>query len=805
MTVLTAQETALLRSRPHNTKLYLSIFQPREVFSGIITGTVAKGDQTLSLYNTTGTSAGFVSGMTMLVGTTPGGDDKGRIRAKSLTTGTITVSENSDINWAVGDYIRVIGFFEVWPVFPRIIQDPSDETNTLWYKDYDIPYTNQNSILGYFICMGPHRAKLLENGSCQIYYSAEGTEHVRSDETGTSYYWGFGGGSPSVSNAQTPGWVTYTSPGFFTTRLVVSGSVTQSSDLSDRHVAIYNRMGEGTINPIERWELLDLGGSRDQGGYTASIRIFEDISSKRIKDGSLVVIFADDRYVTTEQSIGGNATNNSDIVFVGYIIDGTIKYNYKDSYVDFDIASPTEFMKMAEGFSVSVQDSDDPAGDAASNPDIPSGWVAVLNMDIKKAIYHYLKWHSTVLKLCDFKYIGTNQSIQYFDTDRTSIYDAINTLISSAVVGGICSDRQGRVYAETDIYVSTGSYNTGLSLSKQDWMNEPAVEERTINEVSYIEMGGIAYNGSTFSALMAAAPGATPAYRGKIQRIQGLALTDQTQLNSLAGNIYAQLNAKYPNIEIQLAGNYRNFDIAPQEFVPLTIERDDTIRGITFNQKSFFINNMRWTYNAKNESFLPVIGLEEVASGFTADTLDIPDIPPFQGDSGGGFTIPPIILPPITLPPWPTIPGADVATNWLSALSYHKFSEAAGVDHPAYPSYAVCVNNDQTYAYTVTFRPTTARTVTFHAVLAAFTTISGNIRAELRAVIRRNGVISTTLGTNYQLIPLSSQTGFTYFDLISLSIPVLGNEVITVRFDRTADVADDTYEDEIGFVGVYIT
>lgn len=666
MTVLTVSETALLRSRPQNTKLYLSIFQPREVFSAQITGSVAKGDQTFSLYNGSGTAIGFRENQTVLVGTTSGGDDKGRIRVRSFTTGTITVAENSHINWQVGDWITIVNFYEVWPIYPRIIQDPGDPTKTLWYKDYDVPYTNQNSALGHFICMGSHYAGFLENGQHQVYYTADGTEHVRSDETGTSYHWVFGGGNPSSYTGKTPGWITYTTPGYYTTRLSVSGSVTQGANFSSRHIAIYDKLETGTTHPISQWELLDLSGSRDQGGYTASIRIFEDVSNIKIRDGSLIVVFADDRYGTTDQSIGGNSTNRSNIFFVGYIIDGTIKYNYRYSYVDFDVQSVTEMMKMAEGFSVSVQDSDDPAGDAASNPDIPSGWVALLDMDIKKALFHYLRWHSTVLNVSDFQYVGTNQRIQYFDADRTSIYDAINTLISSAVVGGITCDRQGKIWAETDICVTTGTYNTGLAISNQDWMNEPAIEDRPMGEVSYLELGGIAYNGTTFEALMSAAPGVTPAYRGKIQRLQGLALTDQTQLNVLCGNLYAQLNARYPNVEIQLAGNYRNFDIAPQEIVPLTILPSDTIRGISFQSKSFFINNMRWDYNPRTEALLPVIAMEELASGYPGDSLDIPDVPPFEGDAGG-FTIPPIVIPPIELPPWPTFPAAMV--NFVPAIS----------------------------------------------------------------------------------------------------------------------------------------
>jgi hypothetical protein len=47
---------------------------------------------------------------------------------------------------------------EINPVYQRIIQDPSDPMQTLWYKYSDVAYSNQNSVLGSFICMGGHYA-----------------------------------------------------------------------------------------------------------------------------------------------------------------------------------------------------------------------------------------------------------------------------------------------------------------------------------------------------------------------------------------------------------------------------------------------------------------------------------------------------------------------------------------------------------------------------------------------------------------------------------------------------------------------
>jgi len=671
-----AADIALLRSRPHNTKLWLSIYQPSTVLACQVNDlTIAKGEMDITYDSVTeGSHLNVKYDMMMYVGTSAGAYDKGRIRVRTASSSVITVAENSYINWADGDYLTVVSFFEITARYPRIIQDPADETNTIWYKDYDIAYTNQNTILGAFICMGSHYAGFVED---DVYYSASGTTHLTGESM--NYHWFFEGADTTGSSVHTPGYVSYSTPGHYTTRLTVSG--TSTVDVSYRHISIYDRPEDGTSNPILNWELTSLGGTRDQGGYMGNIRIHDPIDEDTLTGSSLVVIFADDRYGTEDKSIGGNALNRSTIVYVGYIVDGTIRYNYRDSFVEFEVASPSEFMKFAEGFSVSVEDSTDPAGQAASDPNYPSGWVLLKNMDVRRALYHYLRWHSTVFKCADFEFLGTDKLIQYFDADRTSLYDAVNTLMSGTLVGRVTSDRQGKIWAETDIYTEPDTYDEGVDIQKQDWMDEPYIEERNVYEVSFIEAGGIYYTGitGTYTALLSIAPGDPPAYRGKVERIQGLALTGQSQLNTLTGNIFAFRNAKYPNIEFRLAGNYRNYDVAPQEKVPLTLASGDTARGITFTDKDFFVNGLQYTYNAQTESFLPIISLHELTTGVSADTSIIPPIPPLEGDDGG-FDIPPIIIPPIVIPPYPDIEIPTIGLEFVPAVWGYDITSAASLE-----------------------------------------------------------------------------------------------------------------------------
>lgn len=629
---LSASNLELIRTRPQSSRLFLSVFQPRVIFRARVNdGVITKGARTITYDSVTeGVFTSIESGMTMWIGSSAGTKNIGKTRIKSATSSTIEVAENSDINWADNQFITVLRFFEVLPVYPRIISDPSNAENVIFFKDYDVAYTNQNAVLGSLINMGSHRAALLENGSASLWYTSSGTTALQTG-VALSYDWFFEGGSPSGSVLAHPGNILYSTPGHYVTRLIVSGS-NGSVESSYRYSSIYNPIASGVSLPYLQWEMDSLRGSRDEGGYTASIKLFQP--SSEIVEGSVIVIFSEDYYGSTKVSLGGNGQNNAKIFFVGYVMDGSIEYDYEKSTVSFDIGSISSYMREMEGFSISVESS-------AS----PSTWYQLLDMDIEKAIYHYLKWHSTVTKTVDFEYTGDNPKVQFFDADRSSLYDAIDNFLRSTIVGKMVSDRQGKLWAEPDLTLSTtGSIASIMDLTYRDWRNSPNIDERSIQDLSYLEMGGIAYSGAysgTFAALMSCAPGATPAYRGGTERQQGLALNDQAHLDLIVKNLYAFKNYPYSNIDMELAGAYRNLDIAPQEPVNLIIRPEDTVRRVNI-RNDFNVSSMDWEYDEENGILLPSVSLSPLVNGDHYEPIIIPGIP-----DEGGFATPPVQTPRI--------------------------------------------------------------------------------------------------------------------------------------------------------------
>lgn len=670
--ILTPTQEQLLRKRPQSTKLWLSIYRPKTLLACQVNGTFSSGEINITYDNvSSGAFANVPANVTCLIGSTLGASDVGRLRVRSITSTTITFAEN-EVVWRDNLFLTIVDFVDVVPIYPRIIQDPSNATNVIFYKDYDLAYTNQNTIYGTFPCAGPHRAGFITTGSFGTFYSSTGSYNVKGDSL--TFDWAFEGGTPTGSTSRDPGLVQYTTPGHYRTRLIITSS-SGALDTTYRYVSVYQHPANGTNTPILKWELTNFSGSRGEGGYTVGIKMMEDIGA--VEPNALVVIFAEDNYGGTLTSLGGNAINNSSIVFAGYILSDSIKFDYMDSTVEFNIGSVSEVLKVMEGFSVSCES-------------VPSAsrWYELSEMTVQKAIYHYLRWHTTILNVADFQYTGDDRFVQYFDADRESLWDSVDNFVRNGLLGETVVDRQGKIWSEIASYGLVAPFTSlpsnGITLDKQDWIGEPTITERRVSDTSFIELGGIAYYGvtsNTFSALLSTAPGNAPLYRGKSERQEGLILISQQQLNQVNGNYLAHRNSPFPEIALSLGGNYRNFDIAPQEQTLILVEPSDTIRNISLRNLRYRVSSMTWEYNSTKQTFRPDITLEQMVTGTIGQTLLIPLTPPQDG-----FDYPDLFLPPLPVfnssdTPGPAAPTSVILHDTVKGLIYCEDFDAASPNY----------------------------------------------------------------------------------------------------------------------------
>ncbi len=596
MPQLSPQDDLLSRSQPQEYRLYLSLYQPETVFAArALTAPSGTGNRVIPFGNvTTGAVAGIIGNMVMLVGSSPGLADFGAVRVRNViasgSVNQIVCAENSHVHWISGAYLTVLNYIDVEAIYPRIVQTVTGTISATFFKDWDIAYTNQNTVQGSFVCMGPHRAAFRDpaSGLASLFWSSSGTYNVANTGTQFAYQWEFEGGTPTGSTLRDPGFISYNTPGHFRTRLTVYASGTQgvTTDYGVRFVSIYDQPDAGPHRPIIEWEIQDLNGTRKNGGYAGRVKIWERVGPEFVRDGQLVVMFSDDFYGATRKNIGGNAENCAGIFWVGYVMKGTIIYDYKEGTVEFELGSVSEMMKQAQGFSISCQDD--------TNPDT---WFKIKGLSVQRALWHYLRWHSTVFNVADFQYTGDDRIHQYFDTNRESMYEAINKFLNSSLKGELVSDRQGKLWAEitpqgqpgyvlanypyltslgsNDIGSNPKTNSVAISSKAARVANGPQIIERYFPEISYVEYGGIVWFGApsgTSQAILAGGPGVTPAYKGDIDHMEGMILNSQAQLNNIVGNSYAYQNSQYPEVAFPPVAAFKNIDIAPISVVNLSLD-----------------------------------------------------------------------------------------------------------------------------------------------------------------------------------------------------------------------------------------
>lgn len=793
MTFLSASQQETLRSRPQQSTLHLSIFEPQVIFRATINDSgIAKGERVIEYDNASGSYLNIEPNMTLLIGTSQGARDVGKIRTRSATSSNITVSENSNIDWQDGLDLTVLKYVELWPVYPRIIANPNDEADSIFYKDYDIAYSSQNSTLGTFPCAGPHRG--LFRGE-QAWYSSTGTLNLKGDSL--NYNWTFEGGSPSSSSAAHPGFVTYNTPGHYVTRLQISGS-SGSVDTTYRYVSVYDREGEGDSPPIIKWEMTNFGGSRDEGGYKVSFRVREDVE---ISENAVVVLFTDDWYGNTRVSLGGNYPNAQKIFFVGYILEDSINYNYADSYVDFSAASISELMKQSSGFSVSVE--------SVANPD---KWYELLDMDCRRAIYHYLRWHTTALQIADFEFKGDDRKIQFFDADRGSMFDAIDNLMRNTLIGKSVSDRQGKMWMEVEAKAyptPTSSFPSTLTISKRDWMGQPIIEEKLSDQLSYLEYGGIAYSGvvtGTFAALLGSAPGNAPSFRGRTETLEGLALVGQAQLNQLVANVWANENADYPVINMDMGINARNLDIAPQETSRIQVAASDTVRNEEIDEL-YLPHGMDWQYDPIRQLLVPRVTWRVLVDGDEGESI----IVPVEAGTDSGFSVPGLQIPPLA--PL-TFPSYAIPTGTISSIvntqikqfqadyvKVHKFNSAT-----ISSTRGISIDNSSHSDTLITLQVTTTQGGVYAASIYASQASTGGAGTDtLRTSLRVDYSTQDFGNTELKTADSSGAVDVSVAASGLLIISGAGTVVFTVQNILTGSGTIDEFFDQFGFSLVRIS
>lgn len=661
---LTNEEKNLLLKRPHRTKLYLIVDRPEPLFTARVDGS---GQQrtSISFDGGAGEAQDVKKGMTLLVGSTPGGRELGTFRVRALSgtvSGTITINETAP-TWYDDAYLTILPEFRLWSVFPRITNTYINKKWVLdWFKDYNIDYdTNVYRKQGVWLppvaIMGPPAVAFLDDESVTIKFVGENSyticpngikiNHVEQGDVSVSptCAWEFQNAVPTAATTlgtrDDPHVVTWSQAGRFLTSLTVKNDKPagyEKTTTTYRPVFILNRPGTaGGINePYEHFQLVSCHGNFDSGGCEARIRVFGDADINEFPDGAMIILFAEEWYGETKQSIGGYPYREN-VKLVAWITDENVQQGWSadgERYVEFTVKTINGLMKEIEAFPTTIEDRPSLAtGNTEANE-----WWQMFKLQVNRAAFYLLYWHTTLILMTDVTIVQDNSRLAAQDFPAGSLYRQIDDYAGGAVLGRCLSDRQSCLFIEKNIQTEPGAEAraarpTILVLDKNRHLDKSFEATRAqMGRVRYLEGSGVTWNGNVATAYISQVP-QTPAQEGVDEEIKGLVVESQAELNAITGYAFAAKNNPWPDVPLKFQGNHSYLDIAPQAWLELSLDAQDTKRGIEWSNKKLVPRRWEWEYDPELQLLRVNIHAEAEATGETGITgdyvvpADIPKIP----------------------------------------------------------------------------------------------------------------------------------------------------------------------------------
>ena len=544
-------ELILLRTRPHQTTLYLAVHKPRKIFSASLQTEPTGGEPVIELdyYNVTFGAFGDVTpDMTLWVSKT--GDylqDSGRLRVRLAADGTnLYVAEAGDqlLDFAVDDYLTVVEDYRIASKYPRYT--PGDPPS--WFMDYEIAYTDQNENFGPQAIMGPAAVQFLDGGSATINYYGDRSKAWTPGSTITGFLWTFLDGTTDVNEGSVVSPVQFATSMAYPDGRYTSFRVTDDNgDLHTGRRLVFTFDRSGADAPYEAMVIGSLAGGWDAGGYRGRIRALNTADPTLFPPGSHIVLFEEAVYDETAGSIGGNYTYREHIVLEGWIQEDSVIQDDSDGWVEFDVASSTDLMRKMQSYPVALN----------HTADSPSSWIEVKDLTLDLAAFHILRHRSTVLDTVDAYFadsigdVGGN-TFAYQDLEAATLYDQIQKNYREAGVGNVASDWQSSIWMQQDLQVPATRWGNELfDLSKADRVDQLEIFERNFDPISQFILYGATLDGEPLGA---SSPGDPFGYEGETEEIPyGLALIDQDEANEWCGNLRAMKNNQYPRVIVRMA------------------------------------------------------------------------------------------------------------------------------------------------------------------------------------------------------------------------------------------------------------
>ena len=595
---------------------------------------------------------------TLWVGTQAGLSDVGKCRVRDITsgdggvTGTVKVNQNG-ILWSDGLYLTFKHNYELWGILPRIAPDET------FYKDYDIPYTNQNEQIGGLVCPGPHQAKFIELGETVTFYFVDGAHSyaLTPGTTISSVVVTVLPGTGVVVNPWTRGHtITVDRPGQYWVKFTITDSdsvvnVTYRCLFANPRPGV--SWGTGSDPGILKdFDSISFDENWQNGGSSASIDPTDDVDLIEVEDEALCVVWCEAWYDGVNKAIarGGESdafdenSNWSGILMVGYVRKEQVHKDVgRAGSATFEIATIDEMLRSSQVFSISLESSNS-----------PSDWYQYLNpyLTTGRIVHHILRWHSSLLQVADLIGLLDNDvPRKYAEVNKANLYQmAEDVSFNRGIHAHLVCDKYGRMYLKEDLVLmddpTRGAATIFQIIDDVDVVAPMTVVRSPAQDVSFVFLSGISYNGDVddlegAQPVGSTAPAESPDQRGASEEhLEKQIIVDQDESDERAGQIFAVRNNPYPEVRIEpFTGNYYGLlDPAYMGWWLFQINYEDTVRGITWDNKRAICRSVSASIDCKSGVMIVNAYFEPEVDGVPGVAYQWPTDPPA---SGGGTDPPP--------------------------------------------------------------------------------------------------------------------------------------------------------------------
>lgn len=651
-----------------NPKLHLYLYQPAFVLKARVNmpGTLTYPLTHLTFDGVTvGAYTSVVEDMTLLLGTTEGGDDLGRTRVKGTATSTtIRIPRTSQgvqdglLNVQDNAYITVLMDFRPWAKIP-FFQDNGDGID---YKDGDVQVGTYNTHLPPVANTGPYMPGYIDSitGKLTVTFPAGGVDlsYVMADgATIATYAWDVKDGTITVGTSASAV-ITATFPAgkrWVSLTVVDSNGVPHTSYC---FVLAIDPLSDPTLTHYQLQQNLGIDGQ------TLDIDVHETLSRTTYPDGTLVLFWWDE---------AASAGDRSHLKFTGWL--DTEKYSTSRQKVGIKRASTLHatdiagWLKQLPGFSQALYRTEEL--DAHSHTISP--WSYMPTLDMSKMLWYVAFWHSNILSLADFflPVGGTSYDTMRLDSSAASLFEQMAGLAQKLVPDFyITCNSQGQINFVRDWRLDdTGDRPiAGPILTEDDW-NNLEVEYNRHPKYHVLRSGAVLVSTAfitvdgeeTLPLVFSVAPGDTAAFgQGMNEQVEseGLAIS-QDELNICEGHRWALINSYYGNFTFTDPSRDLFWDYEPALYSRVQLNIGATyaaFRGLPFTQCTGRVEQIEVNYTASQRGSLirAQVTFTKDEAGYPA-TMHIPD-----GTESVGY-VPPTLY--VTTPPGDLFSGQDLVAG----------------------------------------------------------------------------------------------------------------------------------------------